>query len=383
MKHIYILLFSLVLLTCGNSEKNDQTHIDEHENTNEIVVTKQQFESENMQLGTLTEIEFNNSVKVNGMIDVPPQNKSMVSTFIGGYITKTPLLVGDKVKKGQLLVTLENTEFVEIQQDYLEIAEQLNYLKSEFTRQKTLYDENISSQKNYLKAESNYKSSLAHYNGLHKKLQMMNINPSLVKKGEISSTINLYATIEGYVTKVNVSTGSYVSPSDTILEIVDTDHIHLELLVFEKDILKIKKDQIINFKIPEASEETFQAEVHLVGTTIDEINRTVKVHGHVDDDEDANFIVGMFIEAEIIISKSKSFALPKNAISEIDDDYFVLGLINKNDNTYNFEKIKLNIGQQNEDYIEILNIENIKDQQLLINGTYMLLNKGEGGGHNH
>ena len=382
MKHIYLLLFSLVLLACGNSEKNNQASINEHENTNEIVVTKQQFESENMQLGTLSEVEFNNSVKVNGMIDVPPQNKSMVSTFIGGYITKTPLLVGDKVKKGQLLVTLENTEFVEIQQDYLEIAEQLNYLKSEFTRQKTLYDENISSQKNYLKAESNYKSSLAHYNGLRKKLQMMNLNPSLVEQGNISTTINLYAAIEGYVTKVNVSSGSYVSPSDNILEIVDTDHIHLELLVFEKDILKIKKDQIINFKIPEASDEIFQAKVHLVGTTIDEVNRTVKVHGHVDDD-DTNFIVGMFIESDIIVTTSKKFALPKNAISEIEGDYFALALTNKKDNDYYFKKIKLTIGKQTEEYIEILNIESIKEIQLLINGTYMLLNDGDSGGHNH
>ena len=237
MKHIYIILFSLAFVACGNSEKNVEAIVETETVSNEINITKQQFEGENMAFGSLSEQEFNENVITNGMIDVPPHNKSSVTSFIGGYITKTPLLVGDKVKKEQLLVTLENPEFVEIQQNYLEVAEQLNYLKSEFTRQKTLYDENITSQKNFLKAESTYKSNLAHYNGLRKKLQMMSINPTSVEQGHITSTINLYAPIAGYITQVNVSNGTYVSPSDIVMEIVDTDHIHLELSVFEKDIL--------------------------------------------------------------------------------------------------------------------------------------------------
>ena len=308
------------------------------------------------------------------MIDVPPQNKASVSTFMGGYITKTPLLIGDKVKKGQLLVTLENPEYVEIQQQYLEVAEQLNFLKSEFTRQKTLYDENITSQKNYLKAESNYKSSLALYNGLKKKLSMLNINPASVELGQITSKINLYAPIEGFITKVNVSNGTYVSPADVILEIVDTDHIHLELMVFEKDILSIKKDQKIIFKIPEASDKTFEAEVHLVGTTIDETNRTVKVHAHINNEKQANFIVGMFVEAEIITSSLNNLALPTDAVVKIEGNYFALVLNNKTEN-YTFDKVKLDIGKQNEDFMEVINHDDLSKKQVLTKGSFMLLSE--------
>ncbi len=139
MKNIYILIISLVFVACGNSEKNNETTSEDLSNSNKIIVTPAQFKGEGMQLGILEKQDFNVTVKTNGMIDVPPHNKASVSTFMGGYITKTPLLIGDKVKKGQLLVTLENPEFVELQQQYLEISEQLNYLKSEFNRQKTLY----------------------------------------------------------------------------------------------------------------------------------------------------------------------------------------------------------------------------------------------------
>ena len=374
MKNIYIIFISLAFVACGNSEKNNESTSEDDLNSNTIVVTPAQFKGEGMQLGTLEKQDFNITVKTNGMIDVPPHNKASVSTFMGGYITKTPLLIGDKVKKGQLLVTLKNPEFVELQQQYLEIAEQLNYLKSEFERQKTLHDENITSQKNFLKAESTYKSSLAHYNGLQKKLKMLNISPTYVEQGQITSTINIYAPIEGYITKVNVSNGTYVSPADTILEIIDTAHIHLELIVFEKDILNIKKGQKINFKIPEASAKTFEAEVHLVGTSIDATNRTVKIHGHIKDEKETNFIVGMFVEAEIVINNTNSFALPNTAVAEIEGDFFALVLESKSAN-YTFTKTKINVGKQTENYIEVLNYDDFTNKQVLTKGNFMLLSE--------
>ena len=381
MKNLYILLISLLFLACGNQEKKVEKSPETEVHNDEITITKAQFEGEKMAFGTLSKLDFNDIVKVNGMIDVPPHNKSSITTFIGGYITKTPLLIGNNVKKGQLLVTLENTEFVEIQQNYLEASEQLNYLKSEFNRQKTLFEEKITSKKNYLKAESVYKSNLAHYNGLRKKLQMLNINPSSVEQGRISSTINLYAPMKGHVTKVNISNGTYVSPSDVIMEIVDIDHIHLELSVFEKDIMKVKKDQKILFKIPEASDKTYEAEVHLVGTTIDEQTRRVKVHGHVDNDKE-NFIVGMFVDADIIIDSTQSVGLPKESVIEVEDVFYVLVLNEKNVEEFYFEKIKLDIGKQTETSVEILNVDALKDKQILVKGTSMLLNEGDGG-HDH
>jgi len=381
MKQLYIVFVFMLLVACGNDKKEEQTE-ENLQKTDELVVSKEQFKSEQMEFGTLSEHDFNTIVKVSGQIEVPTQNQSSVSTFLGGYVTKSPLLIGDEVKKGQFLVTLESTEFVEMQQRYLEVAQQLNFLKSEFTRQKTLYDENISSEKNFLKAESDYKSSLAHYNGLKKKLQMLNINPTSVENGIITSTINLYAPIDGFVTKVNVSNGTYVSPADIILEIIDTHHIHLELSVFEKDILKIQKGQKINFRIPEASDSVFKAEVHLVGTTIDPTNRRVVVHGHIEDDHTA-FIVGMFAEADIIVGSTNGIALPKTAVIQVENDYFALMLDKETSNDYYFTKVKLDIGLQTEDVVEVLNTASLSNQKIVVNGTYMLLNEAEEGGHSH
>jgi membrane fusion protein, heavy metal efflux system len=373
MTRIYIFFILMVMLGCKESAEPTQTDAVTTEYNGNIQISTAQFASENMVLGGLSEQVFFQSVKANGYIDVPPQNKAKVSTFMGGYVTQTPLLIGDEVKKGQLVVTLKNTEFVEIQQQFLEIAEQLTFLESEYQRQKTLFDENITSQKNYLKAESAFKTARASYNGLKQKLQLMNLSPDSVANGQFSSTINLYAPIAGKVTSVNVSNGSFVSPADVILEIANTEHIHLELSVFEKDILNLKKGQKIEFKIPEASDETFTAEVHLVGSTIDETNRTIKVHAHIEDEHTHHFVIGMFVEADILTHAKSGMALPTDAVKEQDGNYIAMTLVSKDEQGYQFETINLKIGVQNDAFVEVLNSDALSDKQVLIKGVFMAM----------
>ena len=370
MKNITTFIITLLFIACGNQENKSESVKETETNSNIITISKQQFESEKMAFGELTEHQFYNTVKTTGIIDVPPENKASVSTFMGGYVTKIPLLIGDKVKKGQLVARLQNPEFIEIQQNYLEISAQLSYLKNEFERQKTLYNEQITSKKNYLKAESTYKSNLATFNGLRKKLQMMNLNPANIEKGEISSTINLYAPIDGFVTKVDVSNGSYISSANEVLEIINTDHIHLELNVFEKDILKIKKDQKIQFRIPEASTETFEAEVYLVGTFVN-TDRTIKVHGHINHDENTNFITGMFIDATIVYGENKEISLPKSALLKNENNAFVFVLNDENKDAYIFEKIKITTQLEDENFIQIKDYQSLKGKKILIEGLSM------------
>ena len=367
IKSITIVSIAFLVLSCGKSESQQEvikiSDADEVSNKMDYIsISKTQFESENMKLASLQEKPFPTYIKTTGMIDVPPNSKAIISAFTGGYIKNSPLLIGDKVKKRQLLVTIENLEFVELQQEYLEITEQLTYLKSEYDRQKELFAEKISSKKSFLKAESEYKKTNAIYHGLRKKLQMLNINPASVKQGNLTSVSNIYSPISGSITDVNISTGVYVSPADKIMEIVNTDHIHLELRVFEKDVLKLKKEQKVIFRIPESTDESFVGYIHLIGKSIDK-NRTVQVHAHIEHDIEHNFIVGMFVEADILIEDNNSKALPEGAIIEADGKSFVLFLTSKDNDQYSFVKKELTTGKTYNGFTEIksdlLNSENL------------------------
>ncbi|MCM4163056.1 MULTISPECIES: efflux RND transporter periplasmic adaptor subunit [unclassified Arenibacter] len=374
---IPVTIFMFSMLSCGDSiEKNNGTgnNVESEQPANRITVSKAQFKGGNMELGRLSQQDFPKEVAVTGTIDVSPQNKAIVSAFAGGYIKRTPLLIGNKVKKGQPLLTLENPEFIQMQQDYQESFEQLNFLKSEFERQKSLVAEQISSQKNFLRAESEYKRNLSRYNGLRQKLKMLNISPENVEKGILISEATIFAPIDGSITKVNVNKGMYVSPADEIMEIVNTDHIHLELSVFEKDILKVKKGQKIRFKISEASEEYYAAEVYLVGTSIDADSRTVKVHGHLNDDENHNFAVGMFVEAAIITSNELMDALPTESVVVHDNNQYVLSLVSEKDEEYVLEIRTVGIGESYNGYTAITKKGNLKaSDQVIVKGAFYLL----------
>lgn len=377
--HKYILLFvviGLIFSSCSTSKKEENQIEASDEGKSFITISQAQYSNSKMELGTLTLQPFSEGIVTNGFIDVPPSSKAKVSAIMEGFVKHSPLLIGDKVKKGQLLLTIENPDFIEIQQNYLEISEKLKYLKSEYERQKILFEEQITSEKNYLKAESDYKSAVVQFNSLEQKLRLMNVNIANVKNGKLTSVIPIYSPITGSITQVNASVGKFMNASDVILEVVNSTHKHLELVVFEKDVLKIKEGQLIKFQIPENSEKLYNAKVHLIGKSIDETKRTVKVHGHLEDESEP-FIVGMFVEAEIITHSSEKMALPVSAILEEDGNFFVLLLDSKNEVSYNFEKIPVKIGSKSENWIEIIDVENVlNEKQILVKGAFIPLEEG-------
>ena len=205
----YILALLPVFFSC----KEAKTEIVPRDN-GLISITNAQFQTMDMKIDVPVNQDFDVTVKASGRIDVPPSNRAKITAFIGGFIKTTKLLPGDKVTKGQALVTLESTEIVDLQKDFIEVAEQINYLKAEYNRQKTLYEEKISSQKNYLKAESEYKTANGTYQSLRQKLLLLHLNPSQIQQGKIATTFTLYAPISGDVTIMNAGVGVFMQPSD-------------------------------------------------------------------------------------------------------------------------------------------------------------------------
>ncbi|MFD2100406.1 efflux RND transporter periplasmic adaptor subunit [Flagellimonas iocasae] len=372
MKNIFqFVAIILLLMGCGNKNNEDSSSAETRGKT-DIIVTQDQFNTNDLTISAMERRTFPKMVETSGMIDVPPENRASVTAFMGGFVKQTSLLIGDQVKKGQLLVILENQEFVQMQQDYLEVYNQLDFLKTEFERNQTLFDEKIASQKNFLQAKSNYETAKARYQGLREQLQMLNISPSKVEQGNISSQAAIYAPISGSITKMNIAKGSYVSPATEILEIVNNDHVHLELTVFEKDILKVKKGQKIEFRIPEASEDAFKAEVHLVGTSIDDAKRTIKVHGHLEH-EQGNFLPGMFVDALIMTDTTKTWSLPEEAVIESEGNFYVLKLVEKQDGGYTFERVAIKQGSTYGGYTEVISTSLTETDQFLTKGVFDLI----------
>ena len=379
---IPVLLISTFLLFYSCQEEKPQREIklqsagkkaEKESRAGIYKVTAAQFKNYKMKLGNVSMSNVNQSISAAGYIEVPKESIAEVRSYIGGYLRSSPLLPGDFVKKGQFLISLENLEYIQLQQDYLQAKEELIYLKAVYERQKVLADEKITSQNNKQLAESEYNSALANYEGLRKKLQLININPDKIQPEDISSSINLYAPINGYITKVDAVKGKFAEPTDVIFEIINTNNLHIELRIYEKDILKIRKGQKISFRIPEADAESYSGEVFLVGKTIEASDRTIIVYCHISENSNIPVVVGMYVEAEIYFERHDAYCLPASAFVREEDEYFIFVNQSVNDE-YVFKKIKVNTGKKDEDCIEIDEASQtaIDGKKVLIKGAFNL-----------
>lgn len=274
--HFFIgFLLMLMLPSCHKGKNASEAGVPADSagiSNNVVTISRDQFVQAGMQLGGLSNFNAAEIIISNGYIDVPTQNRSKISTFLGGYVTMADLLPGDRVHKGQVLARLENIEYLKLQQNFLEAREKLVYLKSIYEAQSTLTQENVSSRRNYQLAQSDYLTMQANYESLAKQLLLIHIDPNRVKAESMETSISLQAPFDGYITEINVVNGMFVNSSDVICEVINTDHMHLELKVFEKDVLKLKKGQAIEFRVPEASQTTYTGEIILIGKAVEGMN---------------------------------------------------------------------------------------------------------------
>lgn len=381
-RYIYtsLFLFNLIFLSCNDS-KSTSAEVEQNNDNNLIEITGEQFETAQLELGNLKQNRFSEQFQVTGMIDVPPENRATVSSYFDGYISETQLLVGNDVQKGDLLVKLKHPDFIKMQQNYVESFSDLEFQTSEFERKKNLLEDKVIAQKVFQSTKNDYLKAKAQLQATAEQIKLMNLNPEQIAKGNFTSEINIYAPISGKISKLNVAQGKFLSKSEMIMEILDVDHIHLELNVFEKDILKIHKGDTLSFKIPEISDKSYKAYVKLIGAEVNE-NRSVRVHAHPKN-ENVNFSVGMFVNAYFKSDSKNYLALPETAFTEVDGEMYILQLDSKNDSLFTFKKIEVKTNASQNGLKPILNTEQVDTEaQFLTRGVFDIITTG-GGGHSH
>ena len=366
---------ALLLVSCNSNQSEEKDTPAAPKEVLEMTITKPQFETSGMELGQLEQHEFLQTVEANGMFDVPPENKASVSVYFGGYVKRLSLLPGQKVNRGQVLFVLENPAYLEVQRDFLEEKGRIKYLKSDYERQKSLAGDNVASEKQFLKAESEFKVASAKYESLRKKLQMMGIAPEKISEENLRSNIMVLSPISGYVSKVNANLGSYLDASAVGVEVINPEHLHIEIQIFEKDLPKVKEGQKIVFNLQDDPSKKYQAEVHLVNKTVEPKNRTVGVHAHLlNEDEKALFNPGMYVETKIQTASEVMPSLPDNAVVNIDNKNYVLLLENSKSDDMLFRKREVETGPIKDGYIAIQNAKDLpKDAQILTQGAFNLI----------
>jgi cobalt-zinc-cadmium efflux system membrane fusion protein len=347
MRNIITAISVIVLIHACSPKSENKTEAVTNDSTNVIKLTAAQHKAANITLQTLETRPMATSLKVNGMLDVPPQNLITISAPMGGFVKSTKLLQGMKVKQGEVIATLENLDYIQLQQEYLDGKSKLEFLEAEYNRQTELARENVNAQKSLQQAKSQYQSMKALVRSLDAKLAMININASTLSETTITPGVKLYSPISGFVTVVNVNIGQYVNATDVMFKIVNIEHIHAELQVYEKDISKVKIGQKVHFQLAHES-ELRTASVYLIGKEISP-ERTVRIHCHLDR-EDEHLLPGMYITASIETTSHNAEVLPASSIINFEGKDYVFATTKTKDE---FEMINITAGQSANGYIEV------------------------------
>jgi len=287
---IIIILLSSFLIACGSKEV-EQKQSESINTESSITLSETQVKNIGVVLGKPEIRSISTVLKVNGKIDVPPQNMVSISVSLGGYLKSTKLLPGMKVKKGEVIANIEDQQYIQLQQDYLTAKSKLSYLEKEYVRQKELNQSKASSDKVFQETETNYQGHKILVKSLSEKLRLISINPDNLDENNLSRSINLYAPIDGFVSTVNVNIGKYVNPSDVLFELVNPSDIHLALTIFEKDINKLSIGQKLMAYTNNEPNKKHPCEILLIGQNLS-AERSVEVHCHFND-YDKTLIPGM------------------------------------------------------------------------------------------
>lgn len=325
-------------------------------------ITPQQKQLAGVKTATLTYKVISSVVSCTGEVEVPPQGMASVTAPLGGYIVQTGMVPGAKVKKGTLLATLSNPEYIQLQQLYLETAGQLTFAEQDYHRQRLLEEQNATALKKLQESESSYNVLKARLAGLREQLKLIGINMRNLEAGNIQSVINLRSPIDGFVTAVNHHPGQFVEPREVIFEVVDMRDLHLHLNVFEQDVTSLEEGQTIRFRPAGAAEYTHAGTVSLVSPKKNETERTFDVHAHIHDD--GRLKPGMYVEAQVLLNDDSVHAVPVSALVYNDNKPFVL---TEEDGSYAEHAVTL--GARMDGWVEIRNHQELKDKQIVIEGA--------------
>lgn len=365
---IYFSCIVLLSIAC----KNEEATLEEQSVKNEIYISKKLFQSNEMQFGQLILQDMEQTIQVNGYTSVPPQHSATLSSYLPGYLKSIPLKIGDFVEAGQVVLHIESHELLELQKEFVQVAQQMKFLKSEYERQKTLYEEKIISQKNYLKTESEYQSNKATYENIKQRLLLYGLNTASVENGSFSNLLSIKSPIAGYVTKINTNPGAFVDTSEHLIEIVNPKFIQLELKVFEKDLTNLEAGQSIIF-YTQNSTERYNSEITHLNKVISTSDRSINIFGKINKELQERLAVGMFVNANIIIGSQKVMVVPVDAVLTDENHSYVFVLKSEQDQEYIFEKKIIQTGQKNEEYIEVLPESKISsNDKILFKGQFYL-----------
>lgn len=334
-----ISIFCLILIASGCSKKTgdgeekemteEAGHEEHAEGPHEkmVMLNEAQVLNAGIDTGWFEMKNLSEVINANGYTKLPPQNQAEVSVQFPGTIKTIKVIEGQFVKKGQTLATLESMAYNNMRLERAKLLQELQasesnieYLKLEYARQKELSDENVTAKKVLQKVTSDLKTEESKIKALNSQVAILGQN-IMIGGSANSPVINIVSPISGNVTDIDVTIGSSAEEGKPLFHIVDNSMMHVDLLVYEKDLFKVKPGQKVRFILTNQNNEEIGGEIFGIGKAFENDTKAVAVHATIANDK--MLIPGMYINALIDVGASQVQALPIEAVIKAEGKEFI------------------------------------------------------------
>lgn len=378
-----ILIISAILSgSCKNKKEQEQGGTEKTvaaEKPGDLELSTDQMKAVGIEVGTMEEKNLDAVVKASGQLAVPPQNRADVSVLSGGLIRKIGVLEGQQVRKGLVLATIENQELIRIQQDYLAAKNNFTYIQAEFERQQQLKDAGAGTGKSYQSAQATYHAERSRIIAYESQLRQLGISPGKISNGNIVSSFPLVSPISGTVGQITANLGAYVQPGTSIMEVVDNSKIHCDLIVFEKDLMKVKAGQRVNFQLTNQENEKISGLISGVNKSFENESKGVIVHAVIENTSRQNLIPGMYVTALISIGEQLAPAVPVDAVVRSEGKEYIFIVTDETQKSIHFKRMEVITGVSELGYIQVKVLTPLpKEVKLVKKGAFYLLSKAAG-----
>lgn len=378
------LTAAMLFASCGQNTKDESQAVNEsaQEESSEIALTEQQMKAVDIELGQFEQKNLTQTIRTSGNIQADPQSRADITPLIAGMVKSICVQEGDNVRAGQTVAWIENTSILEMQKNYLTAIQETQASRQELQRQKNLSSQGAGVGKNLQQAQNAYNIALATSTGIAQQLQQLSISPSAVAKGKFTTRIPLKAPIGGTIGKIAVCLGSYVDVSTVLMDIVNDNRVHCDVMVYEKDINKIKKGQSVDLTLTNSPGTVIKGIVAGRNSSFVNEAKAIKVHVKITNRNGAHLLPGASVNALINLNAQKVDALPNDAIVNAGGKkyIFVQKGISAKDKSNLFEQVEVGVGVSELGYTHVMPIKPLPQGAIVVKkNAFYILSMIEGG----
>lgn len=367
-------------------ENNANKGQNDAEEMNAVHLSAQKFNSLNIKIDTIPIRALSGVVNANGRLELFPQHKAIVTAILGANVIDIKVIEGERVKKSQVLAYLSHPNLTNLQIAYIKVYNQMQFLEKEYDRQKRLYNEGIGSGKTYQQTQADYQTIKGEAKGFEAQLKQLSIDVRQVRDGNISPSVPVVSPIDGYIEKILIQTGQFIDPQSPMFGVINIDYIHADLMVFEKDVYKVKKGQKVSFTVQSVPDKNLSAIIFSVEKNFERDPMAVRVHAEIDQKE--HFLIpGMYIRGKIHTESESVKALPEEAIIIEEGKPYIFMAHTRQESEkmeWVFSPVEIRTGISSEGWVEINLLEPLpKNAKVAWNNAYYLIGEMKKGETSH